>query len=1383
MVLNKRKFDAKAYWARKPMCSVCNKHKVKIGNICYKCKKDNIEITDLNPQRDLIKKTINMEESSSKVKLSQIKFDKNFVKKLLDKLKIGNSRSIHLNAIPGRSSIRLDLSQLSVVNENLPNNFIDVILNNEGFSFPISYDQINLNNIDEDEKKLLELTSKRLNTIVVENSDSFLEYGIKNFGFGYPLLIKRDKSDPTKIIKAPIFIWHLDIERSYQNKNTWVIKKDEGYPIKINELLISHLSKDEAIQIEKISKEIIEDGILDKNELLKLIENILSQLNAKTENLSLKIEKCPDKNQIEAISNSIPWIQWSGVFGIYRSQNETIIHSTEELLERFDEFEKEELVLDQFQTSTISAVETDPSKEEIVNTLTKDEVKLIQGPPGTGKSQSITAIISNALANNAKCLIVCEKKTALDVIQANLEKIGLGEFSIVIDDVNKDRKKVIEKARYIYDSKETTQFAKLNFDSKYNKFIELKEEINSRSSRSSQIIFGDFSWKQLIGLYLKYSKSGELNQIAEKLTYKELKFNHEEYSSLVSNIEEAGFLFNELEKDSEKTFSMLDNSLFDNEYKWSSLTRIKEKTAEFYNILKLANIFISEKQQSDYEEKGISLFEENNLKKCELVVDTAILSLEKIISLHSRGINLAGNKFDEKNLLQNFEFNFFSIFSNKNKEICNIRNEIPLLFKTSSDAISELCRFDLNGLELKSCKEISSFRYIEESIPVLLFKIKKIKSKIDSIKELKSQLQRIESDLISIKKNKFFDFEIKPYMHWDSHKFICDYFLNLQSNVEKIQISLDAYESFHNWKYFISNKSGFEIKIFTVLKEIPTENWKSIFMAWYYRAALLNYEEHNDIGFNKSDVKLQQLASLYEELGALQIKQISSNWSYTRKSAISSSKHNFNALYNLRKNKSFGRQNSLRKIIDIDLQLFTSLFPVILTNPGAANAILPLKKGLFNLVIFDEASQLRVADTFTSLIRGQYKIIAGDEHQMPPSSYFQSSSSQIENEEDEDGEFNEEDEHSILAESESLLQFASDLKIINKSYLDFHYRSNHPALIEFSNCAFYGGNLISFPAQEVYRPIEFRSVNGRYETRTNPSEVAEIIKIIKDEIHLDKKGKMPSVGIATFNINQRNLIIETLNIASETDQLFAKKLQELREAGLFVKNLENIQGDERDIMIISTTYGIKTDGTFSQNFARLNRMEGYKLLNVLITRAKHKLYICTSIPKERYLSYLEMIKNEGNNKRGILYAYLTYAEAVSNHDNLTAQSILRLLKEQSYEKPRAISSSDGVSESPFEEEVYELLLDHFKKEEIVQQHKIGGFRLDFLIKTKKKDIVLECDGKAYHQSEEAYAYDMYRQKELEKLGFIVYRIWSTNWFEDKDLEMKKLLNFIEALNG
>jgi superfamily I DNA and/or RNA helicase/very-short-patch-repair endonuclease len=1331
--------------------------------------------------------------------ISQIKFDKNFIKKLLEKLKVGNTRSIHLNALPGRFATRLDVFELSKIDikkevlsseqispkeKNTPERFIETLLNNDSFSFYISYDGIDLGEFDEDEKKKLSLLSKRLDTLVIENNDNFLEYGIKNFGFGFPLLIKRDRNDPSKIIKAPLIIWHLDIERSYQNKNTWTIEKDEDSPIKLNELLISHLSKDESVKLEKIPKEVLEDGILDEEELLELCQNILSQLSSESEKMKVKIEKCPDKKTIESISNSNTWIQWSGVFGIYRSQKETIIQATEELLEKAAEFEDEDLILEKFQTSTITAVETDPSKEEIINTLTKNEIKLIQGPPGTGKSQSITAIVSNALANEARCLIVCEKKTALDVIQANLEKMGLGDFSVVIDDVNKDRKKVIQKARDINENLNYSPFSKHNFEDKYKKFCYLKKELNEKYSESLKVVFGDFSWKQLIGLYLRFSKSDNYQDFQESLSYDFLEFNHQEYAKYLNIIEEASYLYEDLEQDSEIVFSKLCNGLFVEEYKWGTHEKVKIETNNFLEVLKSFNSFLSEKNQNDCEEKRVSLFKPDSIENSKDITENLITHLKELQILYRKGLELVGDSFNEKGSLRDFSFSIYSVFTSKYKEVYKIRKEIPQLLAKIRESIANIEKFGFDNLEIKPFEEYESLRTLIEDISQLLKEIRIIQSKIEEIENFRFKIQAFESNLKKCVSNKTFEFSLKNHIELDNFKEVSHYFSNLESEISKIKDYFDAYESFHNWKFFELKRDKKENRILAAFKNIPTDEWKNIFKAWYYHGALFNFEENSKTGFNKSDTKLQQLSSLFTELKELQLGQIKHIWKNKIDSEMLSFSHNFNALYNLRKNKTFGRRNSLRKVIETDLDLFTTLFPVILTNPSVVNALFPLKPGLFEIVIFDEASQLRVSDTFTSLIRGQYKIIAGDKHQMPPSNYFLNSSESLDIDDQENDEaFTSDDEQVILAESESLLQYAEDLKEINKSYLDFHYRSEHPALIEFSNAAFYGGNLVPFPEQDVYKPIDFRSVNGRYESRTNPKEIAEIVKILREEIHPDQKGKYPSIGVATFNINQRNLIIESFNKIAEEDISFAQKLQELKEKGLFVKNLENIQGDERDIIIISTTYGVKPDGKFSQNFARLNRIEGYKLLNVLITRAKKKVYVCTSIPKEKYLGYSEIIQNEGNNKKGILYAYLAYAEAVSNHDNKTAESILRILKEQSFETPRVISQNEGLSESPFEEEVYEELLEYFDKEYVIQQHKVGGFRLDFVVKIGEKNIVLECDGKAYHQSDEAYAHDMFRQKELENMGFIVYRIWSTNWFQDKEREMQKFLNFIRSLDN
>lgn len=380
--------------------------------------------------------------------ISQVKIEEVFIKSLLDKLKVGNRRGIHLNAIPGRARSRLDLAELDEIRDGLSKEFLDKLLNEESFEFAINFEGINFTEIEEKQKEKLDFIARKLNNISIDDEDQYLESGIRNFGFGYPLLIRRDQTDPEKVVKAPLLIWNLDIEKSNRKQSHWTVKKNPERCAHINQLLRSHVLRDSQISIDALDAEYLDDNVVDESELFEICEKILSQINTQSSSIDIKglrVEKCPTGNKLDGLATDEAWIQWSGVFGIFTSQKESVIRQAEKMLKELPAFQDQKLVLDKFQTSTVSSVATDPSKEEIINTLTDNEVKLIQGPPGTGKSQALTAIITNVLENGGKCLVVCEKRTALQVIHRNLSKLKLDNMCALIDDVSKDRTTIVKK--------------------------------------------------------------------------------------------------------------------------------------------------------------------------------------------------------------------------------------------------------------------------------------------------------------------------------------------------------------------------------------------------------------------------------------------------------------------------------------------------------------------------------------------------------------------------------------------------------------------------------------------------------------------------------------------------------------------------------------------------------------------------------------------------------------------------------------------------------------------------------------------------------------------------------------------------------------------------
>jgi very-short-patch-repair endonuclease len=430
-------------------------------------------------------------------------------------------------------------------------------------------------------------------------------------------------------------------------------------------------------------------------------------------------------------------------------------------------------------------------------------------------------------------------------------------------------------------------------------------------------------------------------------------------------------------------------------------------------------------------------------------------------------------------------------------------------------------------------------------------------------------------------------------------------------------------------------------------------------------------------------------------------------------------------------------------------------------------------------------------DTLPAFLKGKQVVIAGDEHQMPPSNYF----SKVFNGsvEDED-ELVDEDEDRIpsrdelLLDCESLLDFADSLAF-EKRYLDFHYRSRHPYLIDFSNHAFYNRRLKPLPANMDYIPIDFYQLDGTYSDQTNEAEADRVVEILEKKINRYPGGDYPSVGIATFNIAQRNLIkrkIAEKACAKGMDD-FANKISRLEEGGLFVKNLENIQGDERDVIIISTTYGIGKDGRFRQSFGPINYAKGYKLLNVIITRAKFKVFVCTSIPEPIYMAYKDHLVTEGsNNRKAVFYAYLAYCRAVGEKNEEQRKIVLQDLSDNSAKANVLDPNLTSGLESPFEEEVYQVLAMKYGESKLLKQLQFAGFRIDIVFDPGSPDtpkLAIECDGAKYHSSREAYLYDLHRQRILEQHGFVFHRIWSTNWWRNSSREAQKLFNVIGELEN
>ena len=471
--------------------------------------------------------------------------NKRFLEILRDKLSRGNNKSIHLNALPGRSATRIDFLEIDLIKKNFTNEFINKLLNKKSFKIDITFeDDFDINKLDEKIAKRLTVSIRRLKSICKQNNDYFQEHGIKPFGFGYPIILKRDSKDPKNVIKAPLIIWALEIEEDRKQVNKWVIKREEDYPIYFNEVLISHIEKDEGIKISKLKKELLEDFILDFNELCEVTSDFINQFGSKIDTIEIqeiisKYQKCELASDQEELIHKIPKITGAGIFGLFINQKQTIIEDYNLFIERDTNPDQAELVNENFKINPFTAIETDPSQQNVLNNLSLKNRIIIHGPPGTGKSQSLTAVITNALANHAKCLIVCEKRTALDVIYNNLKDIGLDKLIALIEDTSKDRRKIIDTARETIDDINKTTYRYVNY--KFNEPEYVKLINDTKDARDSILefhknldlqIFNEDNWTDLVGRFLNSSKGINTKDFDKLVSADSFSFDYSEFKNL-----------------------------------------------------------------------------------------------------------------------------------------------------------------------------------------------------------------------------------------------------------------------------------------------------------------------------------------------------------------------------------------------------------------------------------------------------------------------------------------------------------------------------------------------------------------------------------------------------------------------------------------------------------------------------------------------------------------------------------------------------------------------------------------------------------------------------------------------------------------------------------
>lgn len=1046
-----------------------------------------------------------------------------------------------------------------------------------------------------------------------------------------------------------------------------------------------------------------------------------------------------------------------------------------------------------------NVVDADSSQSEAIEMAKKGRNFVLQGPPGTGKSQTITNIIAECLSDGKTVLFVSEKLAALNVVYEKLKKAGLDEFCLELHSHKVNKKQVITELCDTLKAEKSALSEKANLELDYmRKSQKLLDYYEAELHKVRPVIN-----KTLYRLYEEISACRNAPDI--EFAISQIKTKGEDYiERAVTTLERYVEYIPSIGYDYHKyawygldipdiTYAVrmqLNADLYATIDLCASLKQISATINSQYGIT------ADELHTFEAYQKFFALIKDckfitpamlnaqniqialKNVKTMKPLAEKVLNKRAYLDEIYDSDIFEIDGMATHKKLTRQFTSFFSRLFNRNYKQIITdlrlcLKSDVRLKYKTAIQHVEALrvyqesareyerleseiasllggsyngvhTEFDemiaeLNtlalineyGVEYGNLVDMSveefvnhqrTFENISTSIDAAFSSSNGAESRLSSQFTNDCQLKRLKLNELS-KKCKACQQNIGQVENWCA-------FVKLLKKMQELEI-----------KAFIDHVIEKKVSV----EHIPFTYRKAFYSQWadailHEAQILLDLAR---IPHDETVKRFKEKDELYFEINKAKIR-----------ATVSAKRPNLDMVAQgsaisvlLREGEKKRKQKSVRNLLSGIGDLTLVLKPCFLMSPLSVSTFLSPDMH-FDVVIFDEASQIFPQDAVGAIYRGKQLIVVGDSKQMPPSNFFGTS---IDVDDD--------------SEDESITDFESILDLCSTTFprrrLRWHYRSRYEQLISFSNKNFYGNELVTFPsakADERGVGVDYYYVDGTFDrqSKTNRAEAERIVDLVFENI---EKYPERSLGVVAFSVAQQNLIENLITKRRQSDSSKEEFFKSDRPEPFFVKNLETVQGDERDTIIFSIAYAKDSQGRLLMNFGPINREGGERRLNVAVTRAKYNVQLVSSM----HYTDVDLSRTQSVGAR-LLREYLDYAE----------NGIIAL------ERSVTASPFDHF-DSEFEMEVCDFLRE--KGYDVDTQVGCSSFKIDLGLKQPNSSnylLAIECDGAAYHSSKTARDRDRLRQAILENMGWKFYRIWSTDWFRNKQNEQKRLLDAVKT---
>jgi hypothetical protein len=1056
-------------------------------------------------------------------------------------------------------------------------------------------------------------------------------------------------------------------------------------------------------------------------------------------------------------------------------------------------------------------ISTDSSQLEAIAASVNNKSFILHGPPGTGKSQTITNIIANALYNGKKVLFVAEKMAALNVVEKRLKAIGLAPFCLELHSNKTKKSSVLEQLKKTSEVTKTTPPETFAFEAE--RLQALRSELNGYVDALHHVYGFGFSLYDAFTGHAQFANAkGNISfqhDIIDTLTKQQLT----QWNDLAEELQTAAAIIGQphnhalkemyisnytpsIKSEAREVIPKYIKALV--ELKSASvevirLLKVNEPptSTDKLNVLKLIATLLLQLPDTSSSMIAAENMEQTLSQVIDVTVhgkrrDTlrdgltkgyhkAILSLEaqRYLAewnaastkwflpkwLKQNSIKKAVNKLslsgrvDNDHVIPLFEniINYQEEQSHLDLQETFLAPLLGFLWKagncdwtnlvTISTTLLQINRQAImllgNAVESRRWRIEFSHECAEGTKSLLEYNSLVLNKYIDA----HGFVLKIENDL-----SKLLGVDLASIKGSDTNKVE-----TAKVTAERWLANIEGIKDWSNWNTIKQKAIDTGLSpMVSALEEgyIQSNDVVNNYKKGLYRSCAeyiftknQQLASFNGKQFQEKIRRFREISAAFEKLTKeeLYAKLASKIPNFTQEASQSSEVGILQ-----RAIRTNGRGNSIRKLFDSIPNLLPRMNPCMLMSPISVAQYFDAGTAKFDLVVFDEASQMPTCDAVGAIARASNVVIVGDPKQMPPTNFFSSNYIDEEN-------FDKEDLESILDDCLALS--------MPSKHLLWHYRSKHESLIAFSNSKYYENKLLTFPSpDDISSKVKFIPVEGYYDRGKSKHNKAEA-KAIVDEIVFrltDPVLSTRSIGVVTFSSIQQILIDDMLNEVLKTRPDLEALVMQAAEP-IFIKNLENVQGDERDVILFSVGYGPDKEGKVSLNFGPINRNGGWRRLNVAVSRARYEMKVFSTLKADQ----IDVTRTASEGVAG-LKSFLEYAE-----------------------KGKEVLHYRNVNKHLNTPALVETIAEEIRKGGYEVHTNIGcsGYRMDLAIvdteNTKEYILGILCDGHNYSAAKTARDREIVQVDVLKLLGWNIHKIWSTEWWENADRQMQGVIAAIK----